>query len=178
MISCKRHRNSGFSLFELLIALLILSVGLLGLATLQSTGIRSNDSASRRTAATFLVADIADRMRANMRLTGSANGLETNFDALANSYAIDTTDGTLPSEPGCDDDCSAANRPGRDAYDWAANVQAQLPGGRASVTRTADATDLFLVTIMWDDYRTGATGTACGGDPEVDLTCFQTLVQP
>ena len=175
MTSFKRHRSGGFSLFELLIALLILSVGLLGLATLQSTGIRSNDSASRRTAATFLAADIADRMRANMRLTGAAGGLAQNHAALAASYDIDTTGGA-PADPGCGDGCTAAQRPGQDAYDWAVNgVQAQLPGGQAVV---AQAGGFFLVTIMWDDYRTGAAGTACGGDPDVDLTCFQTLIQP
>ncbi len=175
MISLQRHKSAGFSLFELLIALLILSVGLLGLATLQSTGIRSNDSASRRTAATFLAADIADRMRANMRITGAGGGLAQNYASLAANYDIDTTGG-YPSDPGCGDSCTAAQRPAQDAYDWAVNgVQAQLPGGQAMVTQDGG---FFVVTIMWDDYRTGATGTACGGDPEVDLTCFQTLIQP
>ena len=159
-------------MFELLIALLILSVGLLGLATLQSTGIRSNDSASRRTAATFLAADIADRMRANMRLTGAGGGLAQNHSDLAANYDIDTAS---PPTSSCGDSCTAAQRPDQDAADWAANVQAQLPGGRGFVTQNGG---FFVVTIMWDDYRTGATGIGCGGDPEIDLTCFQTLVQP
>ena len=50
-----------------------------------------------------------------------------------------------------------------------------LPGGQAIVTQNGG---FFEITIMWDDNRTGATGTGCDGDLEDDLTCFQTLFLP
>lgn len=55
----------GFTLIETLVALLVLSIGLLGVAALQLTSLRSNTSSSYRSQATFLAYDIADRMRAN-----------------------------------------------------------------------------------------------------------------
>jgi type IV pilus assembly protein PilV len=55
----------GFSLIEVLIALLVLSVGLLGLAMLQIQGFRFNTNSYQRTQATMLANDIIDRIRAN-----------------------------------------------------------------------------------------------------------------
>lgn len=162
-----RGRNSGFSLFELLIAILVLSVGLLGLATLQSQGIKSNYSASMRTEATFLAMDITDRMRAN------PNGV------TAGNYAIDTRV-NVPGDPGCGDGCTAAQRPAQDAYDWTNAIRNQLGGGQAGGWHAVvePVGGVFMVTIMWDDQRRGVNGTGCSGDPEADMTCFQTLFQP
>ena len=59
------RRESGFSLIEVLVALLVLSIGLLGLAALQAQGLRFNHDAYVRTQATNLAYDIVDRMRVN-----------------------------------------------------------------------------------------------------------------
>ena len=56
---------AGFSLVEVLVAVVVLSVGLLGLAALQITGMRANDSAELRTTATLAAQDVADRLRAD-----------------------------------------------------------------------------------------------------------------
>ena len=58
-------KNTGFTLIEVLIAMIVLAVGLLGLAGLQATSLRNNQSAYNRIKATQLAYDIADRMRAN-----------------------------------------------------------------------------------------------------------------
>jgi type IV pilus assembly protein PilV len=58
-------RSRGFTLLEILVALLILTIGLLGLGTLQMTSLRYNHSALLRSQATLLAQDILDRMRAN-----------------------------------------------------------------------------------------------------------------
>ena len=58
-------KNTGFTLIEVLIAMIILAVGLLGLAGLQATTLKNNQSAYNRIKATQLAYDIADRMRAN-----------------------------------------------------------------------------------------------------------------
>lgn len=61
--ACPHSR--GLTLVEILIALLILSIGLLGLAGLQTLSLKFNTSAYYRTQATALAYDFADRMRAN-----------------------------------------------------------------------------------------------------------------
>ena len=57
--------QQGFSLLEVMIALLIFSVGLLGLAGMQMAGLQSNHSAMMRTIATLQSYDMAERLRSN-----------------------------------------------------------------------------------------------------------------
>ena len=58
-------RNSGFSLVEVLVAVVLLSIGLLGLAKLQFWGVRHTGSAYFRTQATQVASEIVERLRAN-----------------------------------------------------------------------------------------------------------------
>jgi len=58
-------REDGFTMVEVLVALLVLSVGLLGLAMLQATGLRYNNDSYMRSQATILAYDLIDRIRAN-----------------------------------------------------------------------------------------------------------------
>lgn len=74
--------NHGFSLLEVLVALLVLSIGLLGLALLQTTSLRMNTESYSRTQATILAYDIIDRMRVNSAARASYDVTST---AAANS---------------------------------------------------------------------------------------------
>lgn len=59
------RNNSGFTLLEVLIAVFILSVGLLGLAKLQTVSLQNTYSANLRTVATQMAYEMTDRIRAN-----------------------------------------------------------------------------------------------------------------
>ena len=74
-----RKDHTGFTLMEVLIAVLILSIGLLGLASLQANGLRSNFSSYARSQAVILANDMADRMRANLT------------EAVAGTYNVNAT---------------------------------------------------------------------------------------
>jgi prepilin-type N-terminal cleavage/methylation domain-containing protein len=63
MVGCKLRRKEGFSLIEVLVALVILAVGLLGLALFQTTAIKGNAIASKWTIATELAQDRLERFR-------------------------------------------------------------------------------------------------------------------
>ena len=153
--------QSGFTMLEVLVAIVVLAFGLLGLAGLQADGLRNNASAYKRSQATLMAYDMLDRMRANPQ--GVANG---DYDAL-----LETT----PTDPDCISDmtngCSIAQMAQHDAYEWSDTLARELPLGQGRVTGSG-AGSVFTITVMWDDNRTGATGTNCSGDPQVDLTCF------
>lgn len=156
-------KQCGFTLLEVLIALLILSIGLLGLASLQTNGLRSNQMASMRTNATQLAYDIADRMRAN------PGGVD------AQDYVIATGDAdpTIPGGENCESTtCTSAQMATYDLAQWRGAIRA-LPGGTSSIARTVTgAVVTHTVTIFWDEYRRGISGTDCGPDPSVDLRCI------
>ena len=148
---------------EVLIALLILSIGLLGLASLQTNGLRSNQMASMRTTATQLANDIADRMRAN----------PTGVDAQNYVIATSDADPVIPVGETCEgSSCTAAQMATYDLAQWRGAVRA-LPGGTSAIVRTVTGTVVtHTVTVYWDEYRKGVSGTNCGSDPSVDLRCI------
>ena len=158
-----QQHQRGFTLIEVLIALLVLSIGLLGLAALQTNGLRSNQMASMRTTATQLAYDISDRMRANRV------GLD------ARHYVIDAEDPdpAIDADALCDQSiCSATQMASFDIAQWRNETHA-LPGGTGSIASTVNGSvTVHSVTVYWDEYRKGATGTACGPDPAVDLRCI------
>jgi type IV pilus assembly protein PilV len=147
-VTKKEHpmkHSQGFSLIEVLVSLLILSLGLLGVAGLQTTSLRSNQTAYFRSQATAAAADIIDRMRANLQ--GVANG---KYNAINSD--------NLPSDPSCiDSGCDADQLADFDIIDWATNTLASLPSGAGTVTvdnmgTAADASDdVFVVSISWND---------------------------
>jgi len=62
-------KTTGFTLIEVLVAVVVLAGGLLGLAALQVTSLSSNQTAYNRSQATQLAYDIADRMRTHIKQT-------------------------------------------------------------------------------------------------------------
>lgn len=140
------YRSSGFTLIEILITLLILSIGLLGMASLQVHGLRSNQSAYLKSQASMLTYDMADRMRANA------------VRAIAGDYTDFDTDGVVPADPGCSDDatgCTAAQISTTDMAEWARRINgtggaiALLPDAQGTITRGAG--NLFTVAIIWKE---------------------------
>ena len=120
--------QQGFSLLEVLIAIVVLSIGLLGLAGLQASSLRNNHSAYLRSQATFLATDIIDRMRAN-RLA-----------ALGGSYDI-----AMNAAPP-----TGTSVVKTDLNQWLTALANQLPAGDGAIARNGT---LFTVTIQWDDNR-------------------------
>ncbi len=153
---------AGFSLLEVLIAVIILSIGLLGLAGLQTTGLRNNQDAYARTLATTLANDMADRIRSNM--AGFTAGYYNNSAAYTAS---------------CESSgCSPQEMAQHDTELWNAALGA-LPAGQGNVDTAvaANGADVVTITVMWDNNRSGATGTGCSGGTG-DLTCLSIMFQP
>ena len=154
------NRQRGVSLVESMIALLVISIGLLGIAALQVTSMKQNNSAMQHSQAVWIAINISERIRAN-------------FGQFANYADIDTD---KPYSQDCSSGaCSMAEMIAFDAADWSTQVQ-RLPSGRGIITGP-DANTL-TIQVMWDDEGTDAIGTACGSDPAIDLTCYTvTLVR-
>ena len=150
----------GVSLVESMIALLVISVGLLGIAALQITAMKQNSSALNHSQAVWVGYNMADRIRANHDQFDRYAGIDTN-----KAYTQDCSNGP----------CNAQQMVTSDAVDWSTIVQ-NLPAGRGMII--SPVANALVVAVMWDDEGTGATGTNCGNNPEVDLTCYTvTLLQ-
>lgn len=126
----RRHQH-GLTLVEILVAVLIISVGLLGVAGLHSFSLRNNFDALLRSHASALAGDIADRMRANRQVV-----LTT---PATYQIALNQSPPTL-----------AADSPTavRDLNEWRDAVAAALPQGVGSIVV---AGRLATITIQWGE---------------------------
>ncbi len=123
-------RQRGMTLIETLVALVVLSIGLLGVAAMQMASLRNNHAAHTRSQATALAYDIADRMRANR-------------DAAINGDYDIGIGAALPATTAIAD---------VDLVAWKTALAAALPGGDGAVGPGA-AANLVRITIRWDDSR-------------------------
>jgi len=159
-MSFQRHGQSGFGLFEILITVVIVAIGLLGLAAMQATGLKNNESAFRASQASVLAYDIADRMRSNM--SGINNYLTTymSLDSAKESGAVAGCKSTAG--------CTSAELAQTDLFEWDAALAADLPGATGNITLNGTT---YTVTVSWDDDIDGAENDA-------DDPTFQVSFQP
>lgn len=126
----------GVSLIEVMMAVLVFSVGLIGLAGLLITSLRSNQVGYQRTQAEFIAMGMADRMRANP-LGVWAGGYNSTKYPLTGTQAC-----TKASA------CTPAKLALRDQYLWSSQLTAFLPNATASIActngATPDATQLLV----------------------------------
>jgi len=113
--------SRGFSLLEVMIALLIFSLGLLGLAGLLVVSVKVNNGAYIRTQANFLAQSLADRMRANMA------------GVWENAYDGDYPETGTPAACGAGAGCSIAEVAERDRLLWSRQLTDLMPNPTATV---------------------------------------------
>jgi type IV pilus assembly protein PilV len=126
--------SGGFTLIEIMVALLIVSIGLLGVATLQIKGYQFNHTAYSRTQAIFLAYDIMERMRVNANAARSG---------AYNSECKEVEEGDCD-----DDDCTPPQLATYDLAKWCESLQNTLKG-EVDASIQGDISNNFTITIKW-----------------------------
>jgi len=159
----------GFTLIEVLISMVILSIGLLGIFAMQSRALMDNQDAYLRTQAVFMAYDMSDRIRANAEYWKN-NITQSKLNTILNNAkafdtagkpkhpfcnAYDPTTTTLSSPLAVPIACSPQQMAEYDAYRWLKNVSSILPNGTADLTNEVDlntastAKDIIRLKISW-----------------------------
>ncbi len=147
MIIRKKLVN-GFTLLEVLIALLVLSVGLLGLASLQTRGLAAGHNAYLRSQAVLLARDMAERIRANTthianNQTGSGSNYNFDWDRSINSSAKNCVfDENVSGTP-----CTASELATFDGEQWLTALSNTLPSGEGRVNQSDRD---YTIIVRWD----------------------------
>jgi type IV pilus assembly protein PilV len=138
-----RKKESGMTLLEALIALVVLSVGLLGMAGLQLTSMKMTNNSYYRSQATWLAYDILDRMRANFEQAANSNRYK---------IGLKETTSTTVNCAGTAADCNPAEMAQYDLHYWKTTLAAVLPAGDGEIffEDTADGRT-YTVAVQWDD---------------------------
>lgn len=138
--------SKGFSLLEVMIALLVLSIGLLGLAGLQTFSLKFNHQSYERTQATLLIYDIMDRIVSNPLAARAGNFDSVPATSLASTY---------PAPASCQSTgCSTSDLANYDLNTWKTQLETSkvLAQGTGSVTRLnpGDLTGcIYDITVTW-----------------------------
>lgn len=130
----------GFSLIEAMVSLVVLSVGMIGIAALYGQGLSATRTAQLRTQAVNLAADMADRIRVN-RLGGAA-------------YAGAAADNGC--DPGGGVACTPAEMAAHDLFVWGRQAAQLLPNGTTAVAYDAGTVPpTYTLRITWDEVGEG-----------------------
>ena len=117
--------QGGFTLLEVLVAVVVLSFGVLGAVGLQAAALQANKEARYQSAAVALGRELGDLMRGNKGIAITTG--------VGNPYLIDYT-GTLPgANPTCSPCASPTEMAQFNMQDWLARVSGALPGARVVV---------------------------------------------
>jgi len=145
------NRAIGMTLIEVLVAVVVISIGLLGVAALQITSLRDNYSASLRTQASALAEDILDRMRANRSAT------------ISSAHEYDIAFGNTPSD--------TSTQAKLDLTTWKNLLKNSLP--KTSSSANADGQVVTTTTVVGTTPRNIVTVTISWGErSEAGLTAL------
>lgn len=148
-VSDLRTRQRGMTLIEVLVAMVVLSFGLISFAGLQAVSLKQGKMAQYRTVASQLASDYVDRMRANSALAavGGYNFVQ-GYAALGGALAV----------PACATPvCTAAEIRDIDQAQWRNNARLSLPGGSlyALLDAAAPVAPIVDFWVIWQDPSSG-----------------------
>ena len=173
--------NSGFAMLEVLMTILVISVGALGLAGLQLASVKYNMEAGIRSKATNLSLELSDRMRSNMA------GVKALSYDQNNGYAAAVTALAGKTDPGCGTtgDCTSVQLAQLDLWNWNTSILATLPQGTGAIVPIANNGFTYDIVVMWvektlqdDPDTTKRTDANCPPPLVVGVRCLRTPFIP
>lgn len=132
-----RIKQSGMTMIEVLITILVLAIGLTGVMSMEAIAIKTNHQAYLRTQAILQVQEMADRMHANLKGVGDEN------------YVMTSTPGT-PGTNCLSASCTPAELAAFDKWEWDQGNEKLLPDHTAAIS--FNSTDKsYTITVGWKE---------------------------
>ena len=149
--------GGGFSLLEVMVSIVIVALGVIGVAGMQLAASRTTQQSALQTVALQLASEMAEKMRAN----------DSQMKKLANNpflqvdYASATSGEPASPQKLCyDESCNGAELAAFDIYEWEMRIRSALPEGRAKICRDVLPWDQNTRSLTWECKANGATGAA------------------
>lgn len=141
------NKQQGFSLLEVMVTIVILSLGLLGISALIANSIKYNQSAYARTQATLFASQIIDEMRANRSVA---------VGATSSPYAVPLHSTAAPSGAPAE------------VVAWFSEISAAFPSAKGGIVYDSTS-KLFTVTVEWDDSSRLSSDSVVAGSGVVEI---------
>lgn len=153
-----RRAQRGDTMIEVLVTIIVIAIGVLGAAALQVTTLKNLSTSHSTTVAALIAEDLGERMR-------------TNAEGSLNDYYVHST----PQPKGADCALTGCNVPALAGYDlgvWWEQMNTLLPAASGEVTRNP-GTNTFVITVYWDEDRSGSSKKTCPPQTADDLECYR-----
>jgi type IV pilus assembly protein PilV len=150
--------QSGSSLIEVVVALFVLAIGMLGVMSMQVKSMQFNQSAYYYSQAVFLANEILENMRSS--------------PSIANTYLIGLDEKAPEIKKDCEAEdvtCTALEQRDYNLYQWRSNIEKTLVSGKSSVARIGN---FYAITVQFDDSRSSANRTG-----EVELSEYVLMTE-
>lgn len=175
----KSGRQAGVGMIEVMVALVIFSFAMLGLAGAQVAALKNQKTAHFRSAASQHASEMADRIRANLAEARTGGAYHHALTAYADGV------GTVPQECKAAT-CTTAQVAARDIYDWRVNLARNMLGGWGEITGDpTTANKGFVIRVYYKELTKtdGIVDPNCRKDAldlpkDNDVRCFATVVMP
>lgn len=157
-----RKHSFGFSMIEVLVTMLLISLALLGTSGLQAFALKLNQGAEFRTQAVLLASDMAERMEANK------------VGAVAGSYEYTCPTAATAASTACGPSgavCTASALATYDLLQWQSAVASTLPQSTCSIAQTVTGNpSTYTINITWVDRQTDTTYDATSASSVVSTS--------
>lgn len=163
----------GFTLLEVLVALVVISIGLLGIAAMQASAIASTHSSQVESLVSIEARSLADAMQANPGYW--AAGLFPASFTVSNATVSDA--GLAGQSTDCSTvGCTPPQLAGYDVQQWAKQLNTQVPGSTATISCAASTPYLCSITVTWTQKATAAVNSGTQSTASTANNMSYTLV--
>jgi type IV pilus assembly protein PilV len=163
----------GFSLVEVMVALVVLSVGLLGIAKMQSLAMSSTNTARLRSLAALQSASLAAAMHANRGYWAGANAAGTPPPVQITYDPVNGVQGVGTVAPAACNQCTPGQVAALDLNTWTASLAGFLPGATAAISCPAGNPPVnCTITITWVENAVAMTKQEAAQTAAVPVAAF------
>lgn len=185
-----RRASAGFSLVEVLVALIVISIGLLGIAKLQAVALSSSSTAGKRSLAAIQAASLASSMHADraywcLAATLGCLGPAPATATVTGATVSSASDPALTSGADCWNNrpCTAVQMASYDLTNWALSAQSILPSYVATIACPLPPANYPLtctITLTWTENTVAANaqGNQGGGVAAFQTPTYILYVEP
>jgi type IV pilus assembly protein PilV len=186
MNRCTSQACRGFSLVEVMVALVVCAIGLLGLAKMESLAVSSTSVAAARSIAAIQASSLAAAMHANKGYWASGTApASTTVTVTNNPNTVVISDPVLNSPPpnSCSipgtNSCTMDQMAAFDVQSWATSLQTLLPGSFSTITcTTASFPVTCTIQIQWTENAVAANAQQNFAVNPLQTPTYELYVQP
>ncbi len=165
---------AGFSLIEVLIALLVLCAGVLGMVALQTQGLQLSQSANQRSTAVMLAQDLVEMMRSNPEAALNAAELFSNTSSYYKAAGSEFSSASVANCASLDRSAGGSTVASQDLGCWLQEVQNQLPvtsgllkgnfticPSKQDNACSSGSSSVVMIQLAWQDKTGACTDNIC-----------------